>query len=171
MPTVKIVPFPGVPGATGPQGPAGPTGATGPAGESGVSDVTEYVVGGGTNGTQPTFNGDPLFAGEAIVIGDLVHFTVNVDFDNITNFGTGQYYVTLPFNARNEYYFRGGHVFDASSSKSYAVSGNVNAGSSQLNLYSVASNGNDVAFTSTVPFGLDIADNFHISGTYMREAQ
>ncbi len=47
MPTVKIVPFPGVPGPTGPQGPRGyqgdtgltgpmgPTGATGPAGDGG----------------------------------------------------------------------------------------------------------------------------------------
>lgn len=189
MPTVKIVPMPGVPGEQGPRGlqgiqgetgltgPIGPQGEQGlqgeqgPAGESGVSEVTTYVVGGGTSGTQPTFNGDPLFDGEAIVIGDLVHFTVNVDFDNITDFGTGQYYVTLPFNARNEYYFRGGHVFDASSSKSYAVSGNINAGSSQLNLYSVASNGTDVEFSSTVPFTLDVADNFHVSGTYMREAQ
>jgi len=186
MPTVNIVPFPGAPGATGPgglQGIQGETGLTGPMGlqgeqgpqgeqgiqgESGVSEITSYIVGGGTDGAQPTFNGDPLFAGEAIVIGDLVHFTVNVDFDNITNFGTGQYYVTLPFNARDEYYFRDGHIYDQSSGKSYGISGNVNAGSSQLNLYYTASNGQDEAFTPTTPVSLTAEDNFHISGTYLK---
>lgn len=196
MPTIKIVPFPGVPGPagarglqgiqgetglTGPIGPAGPAGADstvpgpqgpqgeqGPAGESGVSDIATYIVGGGTDGTQPTFNGDPLFIGESLVIGDLVHFTVNVDFDNITSFGTGQYYVTLPFNARDEYYFRSGHLHDDSSNKSYGISGNVAAGSSQLNLYYTASNGQDEEFTSSTPITLTVADDFHISGTYLK---
>jgi len=168
MPTVKIVPFPGVAGPTGPQGATGATGPQGPTGESGVSEITTYIVGGGTDGTQPTFDGDPLFAGEAIVVGDLVHFTVNVDFDNITNFGTGQYYVTLPFNARDEYYFRDGHIYDQSSGKSYGISGNVNAGSSQLNLFYTASNGQDESFTATSPVTLTVADNFHISGTYLK---
>lgn len=183
MPTVKIVPFPGAPGPqgprglqgiqgetglTGPIGPEGPQGEVGPQGESGVSEISTYTVEGGTSGTQPTFNGTPLFIGESLVIGNLVHFTVNVDFDNITDFGSGQYYVTLPFNARDEYYFRSGHLHDFSSNKSYGISGNVAAGSNQLNLYYTASNGQDEPFTSSSPVGLTIQDDFHISGTYLK---
>jgi hypothetical protein len=73
-------------GIPGPQGPKGDPGADG---SSTVAEQT-YVVGGGTSGTQPTFTGSPLFYGSYASQGDLVHFRVNVDFDNITRFGTGQ---------------------------------------------------------------------------------
>ena len=63
--------------------------------------VNDFVVAGGVvSGTQPTFNGAPLFTGSYSRIGDLVHFQIQVDFDNITSFGNGQYYVNLPFPAR-----------------------------------------------------------------------
>jgi hypothetical protein len=40
---------------------------------------TSFVVGGGTDGTQPTFTGDPLFTGSYIrTIGNLVHFQIQV---------------------------------------------------------------------------------------------
>ena len=79
-------------------------------------DTLYTVQGGTTNGTQPTFNGAPLFTASYVTSGDLVHFRINVDFDNITSFGTGQYYMTLPFNSKYSYYFREGHLFDFSTS-------------------------------------------------------
>jgi hypothetical protein len=67
--------------------------------ESAFSEVS-CTVGGGTDGTQPTFNGAPLFSGSYTKTGNLVHFRVNVGMTNITNFGSGQYYVTIPFTDR-----------------------------------------------------------------------
>lgn len=132
-------------------------------------DEVSYVVGGGATGTQPQFNGDPLFDGSYVKMGPLVYFRVNVDMSNITNFGSGQYYVTLPFNVKHETYIREGHLHDDSSGREYSVSGNVVAGSNQLMLYYTISNGQESAFAQGEPITLTTADNFHIAGVYIKE--
>jgi hypothetical protein len=68
-----------------------------------VAPEVPFTVGGGTSGNQPTFSGSPLFSGSYILLDRLVHFRINVEMTNITNFGTGQYYVTLPFNSAHTY--------------------------------------------------------------------
>lgn len=132
---------------------------------SDAGDIT-YQPLGGTDGTQPTFNGDPLITGSYVKFGPLCHFQIDVDFDNITSFGAGQYYLTLPFNAAHNFLVRAGCLHDISGTDQYAMSGHCDAGSNILKLYSVASNGRDVPFTYNVPVTLDVADNFHIAGTY-----
>jgi len=87
--------------------------------------------------------------------------------DNITSFGTGQYYVDLPFPAKYGYQVREGCVHDISTSRQYPIGGHVLAGQSRLNLNFVDSNGRDDAFTHNTPFALAVADNFHIAGTYI----
>ena len=121
---------------------------------------------GDTLGTSPTFDGAPLITGSYTKFGNLVHFQIDVDFDNILTFGTGQYYLTLPFPAEHAYYLRDGCLHDASGSDTFAVSGHVNAGSNTMYLFTVASNGRDVALTHNVPVTLAVADNFHVAGTY-----
>jgi hypothetical protein len=130
---------------------------------------TDYVVGGGTLGTQPTFTGDPLFDGSYVKLGDLVNFRVNVSMTNITNFGTGQYYVTLPFDSKYTTFMRDGHIHDQSTGKEYSISAHVTAGSNQALLYSTSSNGHEDPFTSSAPFTLATADVFHIAGSYIAE--
>jgi hypothetical protein len=130
---------------------------------SGVSVV--YQPAGGTLGTQPVFSG-PGITGSYVKFGPLVHFSIEVQFDNITSFGTGQYYLTLPFPAKHDYYFRDGNLFDFSTTRYYAISGHVFAGTSQLLLRSTGSNGHEIPFEHTVPFTLATADDFHVSGTY-----
>lgn len=134
-----------------------------------VSGEVSYTVGGGTTETQPTFTGDPLFSGSYVKVGKLVHFQVQVDMDNITGFGTGQYYVTLPFDAAHAYALREGCIHDISTERQYAITGHVVAGSNQLNLFFTNSNGQDEAFDYNSPFTLDPADNFHIAGSYICE--
>lgn len=127
-----------------------------------------YTVQGGTAGTQPTFDGDPLFSGKYVILGSTIHFEVQVDFDNILTFGTGQYYVTLPFASKYAYIFREGCLHDGA--VQYHISGHVNAGSDELQLFSsdkIGSSVQDVAFTSSSPVTLSTADNFHIAGTYI----
>jgi hypothetical protein len=133
---------------------------------------TSFVVAGGTLGTQPTFTGAPLFTGAYVKIGDQVHFQINVDMDNITSFGSGQYYMDLPLPSKYNYQFAAGCLHDISAGRDYPIFGHVSAGSSQMVLKSIDAQGNsayNVAFTATAPVTLNVADNFHISGDYITE--
>jgi hypothetical protein len=130
---------------------------------------TAFTVNGGSLGTMPTFNGAPLFSGTYVKTGPLVHFQIQVDMDNITSFGTGQYYVDLPFDAKYAYQVREGCLHDTSSDRQYAISGHVAAGQSRLNLFFTDSGGQDQEFDYNSPVLLTTADNFHIAGTYISE--
>ena len=132
--------------------------------------INDFIVAGGViSGTQPTFNGAPLFTGSYSRIGDLVHFQIQVDFDNITSFGDGQYFINLPFPARYGYQIRNGCVHDISTGRQYSIGGHVFAGQSQLALNFTDTNGRDSAFTHNTPFTLAVEDNFHTSGTYIAD--
>jgi hypothetical protein len=119
-----------------------------------------------TTTDQPTFNGDPLFTGNWSRIGELCNFAIQVDMDNITSFGTGQYFVELPFNADDEDVFAGGHLHDDNTGDFYSILGHVFAGTNLMTLWSVASNGRQVPFTNGVPITLGAADSFTINGTF-----
>lgn len=141
-----------------------------------VTDVANYApaetsfsVNGGALGTQPTFTGSPLFSGTYVKIGPQVNFQIQVDMDNITSFGTGQYYVDLPFDAKYGYQFKEGCLHDISTSKQYAVGGHVYAGTNRLFLTFTNSAGQDELFDHNSPVTLDVADNFHIAGTYISQ--
>jgi hypothetical protein len=129
----------------------------------------DFEVQGGTiGGTQPTFNGSPLFTGTYVKVGSLVHFEIQVDMDNITSFGTGQYYLTLPFPARVGYIFRDGCLHH--NGNTFHISGHVYAGSNELRLFSsdkVSSGVQDVPFVYNFPVIITAADNFHIAGSYI----
>lgn len=130
---------------------------------------TTYTVGGGSSGTQPQFNGAPLFSGSYVKTGPLVHFRVNVDMSNITHFGSGQYYVTIPFDAKYTTLLSDGHLHKESNGKDYTLQGHVLAGSNVLQLFYVGSDGQQDEFTQSSPIILTSIDVFHISGTYISE--
>ena len=131
-------------------------------------EETAFTVNGGTLGTQPTFTGAPLFSGTYVKIGPQVHFQIQVDMDNITNFGTGQYYVDLPFPAKYSYHFRDACLHDNSGTvRQYALSGHVYAGQSQVTLWFTSTSGQDELFDYNSPALLTVNDNFHIAGTYI----
>lgn len=133
-------------------------------------EVTEFQVTGGTiGGTQPTFDGAPMFYGNYLRIGDQVTFDIQVDFDNITSFGTGQYFVELPFPSRFNIMLRGACIHDFSQNRQYGLGGHVAAGQVMCPLFYVAPNSQDQPFTHQQPFQLDTDDNFHVQGTYIAE--
>lgn len=139
---------------------------------SGSSANGTWVIEGGTTGDgaiQPTFSGAPMFSGEWVKIGNIIHFTIDVDMDNITNFGDGQYYVKLPFISKFNYLMSDGCIHDISTGDEYAILGHVSSGSDILKLLTTTSNSKQNPFTHNVPFTLNAADNFHISGTYISE--
>lgn len=155
----------GVPGATGAQGPQGPAGST-------LSPVeVSYVLGGGTTGvgaTPPTFDGNPMFYGSYVSSGDSVFFNVRVVMTNITSFGHGQYYVTLPFPAKYAFSTSNGRVTDSGLTRNYVLYGYASAGSSTL-LLTTQGSGQQVPFDYNTPVTLSTSDVFLISGTYIRQ--
>lgn len=90
---------PGIQGSTGPQGPQGIQGETGTSGTSGLETWTRYsptfaatgLTFTGSGATYPTYNS------YYIKTGKLVSFVIEVDCTTVTNFGTGQYKLQLPF--------------------------------------------------------------------------
>lgn len=134
-----------------------------------VSD-TAFTIVGGAVGTEPTFDGDPLFSGSYVRHGDIAEFQIQVEFDNITNFGSGQYYIDLPFPSKYAYQFSAGCLHDISTSRDYPIFGHVAAGASRMFLKSIDASGNtayNVPFSQGSPVTLDVADNFHIAGNYV----
>lgn len=155
----------GATGAQGPQGIQGPQGETGPVGPA-PSEVA-YTLGGGTiSGTQPTFNGAPMFYGAYVRTGATVFFNVTVVMTNITGFGTGQYYVTLPFPSKYGYSTSEGRITDSSSGHNYSLHGYAAPGSNVL-LLTYDSGSQQVAFDHNSPVTLTPSDVFVISGTYI----
>jgi hypothetical protein len=159
------------------KGDRGETGSQGPAGEDGATiapSTVSYVLGGGTldyssvTAEQPTFNGDPQFYGTYVEIGDLIYFNIRVDMSNITFFGRGQYFVTLPFNTRYAYSTRAGRVIDETASHDYALNGFAPAGSNVLMLtYDSGSSQSEFDYNS--PITLSTSAEFYISGSFIKE--
>jgi len=129
---------------------------------------TAYQPSGGTSAIQPTWTGN-IFTASFNRFGNMIHFSIFVNFATILTFGTGQYYVTLPYPARVAYQFRDGCLHDTSAGTEFFISGHVAAGSDVLYLNTadkVGSTIQDLDFTSTSPVTLTTADRFHIAGTY-----
>ena len=134
-------------------------------------DIT-YDVSGGALTTMPTFSGEPSEAFEAFYtrIGDVVHFTYKVSFDTITDFGAGQFYMTLPYPAKHPTIFAGGALHDESTDKIYSIFGVSDddaGGLDTIRMWYTASNGQMEKFEEGSPLHLATADHFFISGTYI----
>lgn len=135
----------------------------------GSTEEGTWTVEGGTTGAgavQPTFSGDPMFYGHYTVVGNICHFGIDVDFDNITSFGNGQYYLRLPIPSHHNIIVSDGCLHDISTGEQYSILGHVLENSDIMTLFTVGSNGRQDPFTAGVPVTLNVADNFHISGTY-----
>jgi hypothetical protein len=154
-------------GPAGPQGAQGVQGVQGPVGPAFTPVELPYTLGGGTiSGTQPTFNGAPMFYGAYVRTGATVFFNVTVMMTNITGFGTGQYYVTLPFASKYGYSTSEGRITDASSGHDFTLHGYAAAGSNVLEL-TYDSGSQQVMFDHNSPVTLTTSDVFVISGTYI----
>lgn len=182
MPTVKIVPFPGVPGPAGPQGPrgyqgeTGLTGLQGPQGEPGPQGIQ------GDPGADATF-ADPvswtpvvsatgfaqtsnLATGSYTQLGKVVLVYLNVPFANVTNFGTGQYSIQLPFPSAHHTDLWAGTLHNTSSQDYYSLKGHLDAGSSSMSIWAIASTLKDEPFKYNYPIALAVEDSFHMSFMY-----
>ena len=155
-------------GAAGPQGaigPAGPQGAIGPEGPAAaeVSFTTNLSV---VSGTEPV--GEQATS-SYIKNGALVFITMNFDLSTVSNFGTGQYTVTLPFAPKYDFLLSSGHIHSANKDDDYGVHAELTAGSTVATLVYTGTGGKDEPLTRTSPKTLTVDDDFHISGSYIAQ--
>jgi hypothetical protein len=119
------------------------------------------------SGTGLTYTGTPA-TGHYTRFGNLIHFRIMVNCSTVTNFGTGQYSLTLPYAPVADYIFRDGGLHEVGNH--YAFSGDAEDGTVALPLYypakGLANQVQDMPFTATAPKILATTDYFYLCGTY-----
>lgn len=169
MPTIKIVPFPGAPGERGDQGPRGyqgDQGIPGPQGPAGADAVfpepvawTPVLSATGFSQTSNPATGEYFKYGKMVV----VNFTV--PFTNVTNFGTGQYHINLPFPPAKHGDASSGTLHDADDGF-YSIKGHYEANSTDMSLWYISIVSKDAEFDHNSPILLTTADQFHMNFIY-----
>jgi hypothetical protein len=193
MTTVKIVPFPGKEGPAGAQGPrgyqgdtgltgpSGPAGPTGPQGEIGPVGPQGEPGADGAAATfadpvswNPSFTSQDLtfaqspspITGDYIKYGRLVHCSVDVPFSAVTNFGNGQYQMSLPFPVARETDMFGG-TLHSSTGDFYTIKGHADfPGATSMTLWYISVVSKDAPLDRNSPFELTTQDKLHMSFTY-----
>lgn len=168
MPTIKIVPMPGisVPGPRGEQGPRGYQGDQGIPGPQGPAatfpDPVDWTpVLSATNFSQTS---NPS-TGHYLPYGKMVVVDANIPLTNVTNFGTGQYRLTLPFPAARH----GDAILGTLHSETngyYTLKGHWEAGDSSMTLWYISVVSKDAEFDNNSPVLLTTADHFHVNFIY-----
>lgn len=122
------------------------------------------------SGTGLTFTGTPA-TGAYIKIGNLVQVQMDVLFTTVTNFGTGQYSLTLPFASKYHTDVYGGSVHDVgpSGTDHYSLKGHLSPSSTTMTVWDMAAAAKDEPMDHNSPFVLTTADKFHMSFTYICE--
>jgi hypothetical protein len=151
----------------------GQDGAQGPQGEPGNLDTgtttiqTYYPV---WSGTGLTFTGTPA-TGSYIKLGNLVTVQIDVLLNTVTNFGTGQYSLTLPFASKYHTDVYGGSIHNANNGATdhYSIKGHLSPSSTTVTLWNLKSSAVDEPFDHNSPFVLVTNDKFHMSFTYICE--
>jgi hypothetical protein len=157
-------------GITGATGPTGATGATGPAGalDGGTTTINSYSP--VWSGTGLAFTGTPA-TGSYVKLGNLVVVQIDVIFTTVTNFGTGQYSLTLPFPSKYHTDVYGGSIHKVTNQgiDHYSLKGHLESASSTFTLWAIGSSAADEAFTSNSPVNIDTDDKYHMSFSYLCE--
>ena len=149
----------GIQGLQGLKGDKGDTGATGTIGD--VQSFDSIWSGTGLAPAGRIGNGIYLKSGK------FVTFQIKVSTTGVTNFGSGQYSLTLPFAPSSDYVFRDAGIHDLSTNKHYSFSADAETGTTSMTLWYTGGSGQDLAFDHNSPFTLVAGDYFYVSGTYI----
>jgi hypothetical protein len=153
-------------GEQGVQGIQGPAGATGGAIFPTSTSFTPVW-----SGTGLAYSGGAT--GDHTVFGNIVFVNINILFTGVTNFGTGQYSVTLPFTAAKHQDVFAGSVHDQGANQHWSIKGHLTSGSNVMTLWYLGAQGNklrDEPFVHNNPITLDTTDQFHLSFNYEKSA-
>lgn len=153
-------------GIPGPQGPAGADGADADL-DTGTTTVVTYSP--SWTGTGLSYTGTPA-TGSYIKIGNLVQVQIDVIFTNVTNFGSGQYSLTLPHPSKYHTDVYGGSIHNVGSTTDhYSLKGHLSPTSSTMTLWYISGSSQDQIFDNNSPINLVTADKFHMSFSYICE--
>lgn len=116
------------------------------------------------------FTGTPA-TGSYIKIGNFVMVQIDVLFTTVTNFGTGQYSLTLPFASKYHTDVYGGSIHDVTNQgvDHYSIKGHLLPSSLDISVWNLASSAKDEPFDHNSPFVLTTSDKFHMSFSYICE--
>jgi hypothetical protein len=122
------------------------------------------------SGTGLAFTGTPA-TGTYIKIGNFIQVQITVHFDNVSNFGTGQYSLTLPFPSKYHTDVYGGSIHDVVNQgvDHYSLKGHLSDGSSIITIWNIKSSAADEPFDHNSPINLNTSDLFHMSFSYICE--
>lgn len=118
-------------------------------------------------GTGLTFTGTPA-TGTYQRIGKQIHFNIQVSCATVTNFGTGQYSLTLPTGLAPGYdYVLHGGIHRVTPNTHWNIEADLAAGNTTMLMYHPTSNGAMDIFSYNKPFVLATTDVFYIGGNYL----
>jgi len=121
------------------------------------------------SGTGLNYTNTPA-TGSYIKIGNFIQVQIDVIYTGVTNFGSGQYSLTLPFASKYHTDVYGGSAHDTLPNlKHYSLKGHLIPSSTTMTLWQHAGNSEDVPMTGGVPFNATTADKFHMSFSYICE--
>ena len=117
-------------------------------------------------GTGLTYTGTPA-TGFYSRVGKMIFFTIQVNCTNVTNFGTGNYSLTLPSGLSPSIHnLVNGGLHHTASGDHYLLYLDVVPGTSTAELYYPQSNGTMADMDYNSPHTLQTADYFYFSGMY-----
>ena len=139
-------------------------------GDSGGLTTTIHSYDPVWSGTGLAFTGTPA-TGTYIKIGNLVTVQIDVEFHTVSNFGSGQYFLTLPIASKYHTDVFGGsiHQITNQGTDHYSIKGHLLEASSTFSIWIIGSNSQDQIFNHTTPVNLDADDKFHMSFSYICE--
>ena len=115
-------------------------------------------------GTGLTYTGTPA-VGRYQRIGKAITYTIQVNCTTVTNFGTGQYTLTLPAGLPSGYSFQ--HLGGLHKNTShYTLLADLQAGSTTIEMHHPAANGSQDIFSYNKPTVLTTGSTWYVSGTY-----
>ena len=121
------------------------------------------------SGTGLTFTGTPA-TGTYIKIGNFVMVQIDVLYTTVTNFGSGQYSLTLPFASKYHTDVYGGSAHDTLPTlRHYSLKGHLSPSSSTMTLWQHAGSGHDEPMDFNTPINAAVEDKFHMSFSYICE--
>lgn len=139
-------------------------------GDVGGLTTTIYSYNPVWSGTGLTFTGNPA-TGNYVKIGNLIIVQIDVNFTNVTNFGTGQYSLTIPVESMYHTDVYGGSVHNVVNQgvDHYSLKGHLSNNSDVMTLWNIKSSAADEPFDYNSPFNLETTDKFHMNFSYICE--
>lgn len=140
-------------------------------------DGTQWVVFADNNLGTPVVSYTPTWAGTGLVftgtpaigrysrVGKMITYNIQVNCATVTNFGTGQYTITLPTGLPSGFSFQ--HIGGLhKNADHFTLLADLGAASTSVTLYHPTANGAQDIFSYNKPTVLTTACTWYVSGTY-----